>query len=119
MGNSWEPSSVQPSPPQPAAAGRAAAQTEMQLRAATHDDLAAVRQLLSSAGLPLDGVEDNFADFIVAEEERRIAGVIGVERYGSAALLRSAAVLPDARGTGVGGRLVREPLDRASAPGVR
>ena|SRR5687768_7421318 len=92
----------------------------MQLRAATHDDLAAVRQLLSSAGLPLDGVEDNFDDFIVAEEEERgIAGVIGVEKYGSAALLRSAAVFPDLRGSGIGGRLVRELLDRVSAQGVR
>jgi amino-acid N-acetyltransferase len=91
----------------------------MHLRAATHDDLEAVREMLLSAGLPLDGVEDNFDDFIVAEEARGIAGVIGVERYGSAALLRSAAVFPGARGTGVGGHLVREILERVAAQGVR
>ena len=91
----------------------------MRLRAATNDDLAAVRQLLSASGLPLDGVEENFGDFIVAEENDGIAGVIGLERYGPAALLRSAAVAPESRSSGVGHRLVREVLDRASAAGVR
>src|SRR5688572_26448421 len=110
MANSWERSSVQPSRHPQAAAGRAAAENKMRLRAATHADLVAVRELLSASGLPLDGVEDNFDDFIVAEEERGIAGVIGIERYGSAALLRSAAVFPNARGSGVGGRLVEELL---------
>jgi len=91
----------------------------MRLRAATPDDLTAVRQLLSASGLPLDGVEENFDDFIVAEEKDGIAGVIGLERYGPAALLRSAAVSPESRNSGVGHRLVRELLDRASAQGVR
>jgi amino-acid N-acetyltransferase len=91
----------------------------MRLREATHADLVAVTELLSASGLPLDGVEDNFDDFIVAEEERGITGVIGIERYGSAALLRSAAVFPNARGSGVGGRLVEEILERATGQGVR
>jgi len=91
----------------------------MRLRAATHDDLAAVRQLLSASGLPLDGVDENFGGFIVAEENDGIAGVIGLERYGPAALLRSAAVSPDSRNSGVGHRLVSELLDRAAADGVR
>jgi amino-acid N-acetyltransferase len=91
----------------------------MRLRAATHDDLTAVRKLLSASGLPLDGVEENFADFIVAEEDAEIAGVIGLERYGSAALLRSAAVSSESRNNGVGHRLVREVLDRAATGGVR
>jgi amino-acid N-acetyltransferase len=91
----------------------------MLLRAATPGDLAEVRQLLSASGLPLDGVEENFADFIVAEENDGIAGVIGLERYGPSALLRSAAVSPGSRNSGVGDRLVREILDRASAAGVR
>lgn len=90
----------------------------MRLRAATRDDLAAVSQLLSASGLPLDGVEENFDDFIVAEDHG-IAGVIGLERYGPAALLRSAAVAPSLRGSGLGHRLVQEVLERASAQGVR
>jgi amino-acid N-acetyltransferase len=91
----------------------------MRLRAATPNDLTAVQQLLSACDLPLDGVEENFGEFIVAEENDGIAGVIGLERYGAAALLRSAAVAPESRNSGVGQRLVREVIDRASAEGVR
>jgi amino-acid N-acetyltransferase len=92
----------------------------MLIRAATGGDLSAVRTLLAAAGLPLDGVEENFTDFIVAEDgESRIAGVIGIERYGASALLRSAAVAPSSRGTGLGSRLVKRILERASTSGVR
>jgi len=90
----------------------------MRLRPATEDDLAAVAELLSASKLPLDGVEENLADFIVAEEGERISGVIGIERYGEAALLRSAAVSPDSRGHGLGSRLVEELLERATAGGI-
>lgn len=91
----------------------------MRIRTATAKDLPAVRRLLLASGLPVDGIEENFADFIVAEEANGIAGVIGIERYGAAALLRSAAVSPDARGGGLGSQLVKKILERASAQGVR
>jgi amino-acid N-acetyltransferase len=99
----------------------------MVIRTAVAGDLAAVRQLLGDSGLPVDGVKENFTDFIVAEERNGISsnesgiivGAIGIERYGAAALLRSAAVSPGVRGTGLGSRLVKEILERASAQGVR
>jgi amino-acid N-acetyltransferase len=91
----------------------------MRIRSTTDADLGPVRQLLSVSGLPVDGVEENFADFIVAEEGNSITGVIGMERYGTAGLLRSAAVSPSARGTGLGSQLVKQLLERASAQGVR
>lgn len=91
----------------------------MLIRTTTGQDLAAVRQLLIASGLPDDAVEENFADFIVAAEGDNIAGVIGMERYGSAGLLRSAAVSPEARSTGLGGQLVKKILERASVQGIR
>lgn len=91
----------------------------MLIRAATGDDLSAVRKLLVAAGLPVDGVEENFTDFIVAEDERHIAGVVGIERYGTSALLRSAAVSPAERGTGLGSRLVKRILEHAADRGIR
>lgn len=39
------------------------------LRPAERDDLAAVEQLLTASGLPLAGVGEAFANFVVAEHE--------------------------------------------------
>ncbi|HWL40814.1 MAG TPA: arsenic resistance N-acetyltransferase ArsN2 [Gemmatimonadaceae bacterium] len=92
----------------------------MLIRTVTGNDLPAVWKLLVAAGLPVEGVEENFSDFIVAEDgENRIAGVVGLERYGASALLRSAAVAPSSRGTGLGSRLVKRILERASSHGIR
>lgn len=89
------------------------------IRAATVQDLAAVHALLRSASLPLDGVPDDLAHFLVAEHEGAVVGVIGLERYGDVALLRSAAVAQDLRGRGVGERLVHALLDAARGAGIR
>lgn len=90
----------------------------MKIRAATTHDLPAVEQLLVTTGLPVDGVDENFREFMVAADGNAIAGVIGIERYGPIALLRSAAVSPDSRGSGIGTRLVKTILERAAADGV-
>lgn len=88
------------------------------IRAATAADSAAVRGLLRDAKLPTAGVPDDLSHFLVAERADRLVGTIGLELYGPAALLRSAAVSADARGTGVGEALMRALLDRARAERV-
>ena len=90
----------------------------MQIRRATDSDLPAVEDLLLASDLPTDGVRENFSSFVVADHEGSIAGAIGLEKYGSAALLRSAVVAPDHRGSGVGRRLVEQLLERAEEAGV-
>lgn len=90
----------------------------MRIRAATQKDLAAVLQLLTDTGLPIDGVDAHIVDFIVAEEGNAISGVIGIERYGGVGLLRSAAVSAGARGQGLGTQLVETVLERAESRGV-
>ena len=62
----------------------------MKIREATNRDLDAVETLLSANDLPLDGVKENFSSFVVAEDKGKIAGAIGLEKFGSVALLRSA-----------------------------
>jgi amino-acid N-acetyltransferase len=100
------------------ATGRGVEEDMMRIRNATDLDLSAVENLLSASDLPLEGVRANFSSFIVAEEAGEIAGAIGLEEYGSAALLRSAVVSPEHRGSGVGSRLVEELLERAEVAGI-
>lgn len=90
----------------------------MKMRGATNRDFDAVATLLSKSDLPLDGVKENFSDFVVAEDRGEIAGAIGLEKYGSVALLRSAVVSPRHRGTGVGRKLVERLLERAERDGI-
>jgi len=90
----------------------------MKIRNATGSDFPEVEKLLTEGRLPVEGVRENFSSFLVAEEEGTIAGAVGLERYGSAALLRSAVVSPANRGTGIGRQLVESLLQRASEDGI-
>ncbi len=93
--------------------------SDIHLRAATSTDASAVHALLSAAKLPLAGLPDDLAHFFVAERAARIVGAIGLERFGDAALLRSAVVHPDLRGMGVGEALTRALISHAEANRVR
>ena len=90
----------------------------MKIRKATNRDLDAVEGLLSVNDLPLDGVKENLSGFIVAEEGGRVIGAVGLEKFGSIALLRSAVVSNEHRGSGVGGRLVEHILEYAEKDGI-
>jgi len=90
----------------------------MKIRKARKTDLPAVEELLLNSNLPVDGVRDHFADFIVAEGTDGIEGAVGLEKYDSVALLRSAVVAPEHRGSGVGKRLVEQVLERAEEDGI-
>jgi amino-acid N-acetyltransferase len=89
------------------------------VRLGTDADYSAVMALLESAGLPTAGVPRTLGDFLVADTGDGLAGAIGLERYGSGALLRSAVVRPGDQGTGIGAALVRAVLDRARDGGLR
>jgi amino-acid N-acetyltransferase len=91
----------------------------MEIRAATHEDLSAVRGLITEAGLPPDGLEDQFGSgYAVAVEPDRLVGVAGVERYAAYGLLRSVVTAADRRGRGIGEALVRNRLGWAERAGL-
>jgi amino-acid N-acetyltransferase len=90
----------------------------VEVRPARALDLAAVKLLLASNGLPLVGVESNLDDTLVADHDERVVGCGAIEYHGTSALLRSIAVADDRRGRGIGRQLVTELVARA-APRVR
>ncbi len=89
------------------------------ITAASADDLEDILDLLSLVQLPHDGVAENVDDFLVARDESlRLVATIGLERHASTGLLRSAAVAPEYQGCGIGSRLTKKLLARATNNGV-
>jgi amino-acid N-acetyltransferase len=81
-------------------------------------DLPSVQNLLASAGLPFEDVDSHLDHFVVVWDGKRLVGVVGLEIHGGRGLLRSLAVDPAARGTGLGKALTKEILSRAGSNGV-
>lgn len=92
---------------------RASAHETVTLRAGCPEDLPAIRALLEGARLPLAGVPDALSRLLVAEVGGELAGVAGLERYGTSALLRSVAVAPHHQGKGIGAAMIGRLLEEA------
>lgn len=90
----------------------------MVIQAATRQDLPAVRRLLTSQNLPVDGVDEHVSTMVVAKSEGAVVGAAAVEIYAGGALLRSVVVDPAVRGQGLGHRLSEAALAIAKARGV-
>lgn len=85
-----------------------------------HPDLAAIRARLAAAGLPtavLTAAPQ--ADFWGCAAGKDLAGVIGLETYGSVALLRSLAVALAWEGRGLGSALLAYAEQAARQRGVQ
>ena len=90
------------------------------VRPASQEDLRAVETTLADADLPVDGVRDQFGEgYAVAESDGVVIGVEGIEVHGSDGLLRSAAVVHNWRGRGVGDALTRDRIEWARRRGLR
>ena len=81
-------------------------------------DAGVIGDHLTEHGLPTDGVIENLADFIIAREDGRLVGCVGLEFHGRDSLLRSLAVAPRFRGRGLGRQLVDEIVARAVRKGA-
>jgi len=87
-------------------------------RSAEPDDWPAVEALLTRAELPLAGAREHITGFLLAWEADTLAGCAALEPHGEAALLRSVAVTPERRGTGLGRELVARAIEAARREGV-
>ena len=90
------------------------------IRPATERDLASVEQLLVSSDLPTVGVAAAIPNFLVAEHDGALVGVVGIEDCSREyALLRSTAVAPEWRSRGLGRQLVERAIAGAEARGTK
>jgi amino-acid N-acetyltransferase len=91
----------------------------MVIQAAEHSDLPAVRRLLETQHLPLDGVDEHVATMVVAKQGSEVVGAAAVELYADGALLRSVVVDPIVQGQGLGHRLSEAALGIAKDRGTQ
>jgi amino-acid N-acetyltransferase len=78
------------------------------LDTASAKELGVIRALLESAGLPTSDLESARPEFAVVREEGQVVAAGALQRFGSAALLRSVVVAEDRRGSGLGQMIVCE-----------
>ena len=82
-------------------------------------DIARVRALLAGGGMITDGLEWPAACYLIAYFGSEPVGVIGVEPSLDAALIRSAYVIEEMRGRGIGAELVAAARKAAHTRGAR
>ncbi len=93
--------------------------TGTRLRPAKATDLPQISRFLEENGLPTNGVERFFENFIVAlDQNGSWVGIAGLEAYGKSGLLRSVAVDKQFRGMGHGRTLVNTILTNAREKGI-
>ena len=80
----------------------------VEIAAAKVNNLPALHALLTYCELPIAGVDTHFDTILVAREGQHLVGSVGLECYGTVALLRSVAVAPHLRCKHLGERLVLE-----------
>jgi amino-acid N-acetyltransferase len=73
--------------------------------------------LLERSGLPLEGVSVRLVTLVARDAGAGVIGCAALEEFASGALLRSVAVDPQLRGSGLGARLTRAAMTLAAARG--
>lgn len=88
------------------------------LSPATTNDRAEVIGLLNALNLPTVDLPASLENFLVARDPDSLIGTVGLELYGTTALLRSLAVAQDQQGKGLGNLLYQAVIDLAKEKGV-
>jgi len=78
-------------------------QDSITYRLSEKEDIEKIKELLINADLPVADIDESKINFIIAGNDKsKLAGCIGVERYGADGLLRSFAVASAYRNKGIG-----------------
>ncbi len=90
----------------------------MSIQPLGEDELPEVVALLSANGLPTSDLASGRPHFLGVRDSRGLEGIVAIQPFGRAGLLRSLAVRPDRRGSGLGSALVLEAERLAAAHGI-
>lgn len=90
----------------------------MSIEKATQQDRTAIVSLLEAEKLPAKDLPAVLDNFLIIRAENRLAGVIGLERYGVYGLLRSMVVHPHYRNRQLAANLVQALEEEAIAAGI-
>ncbi len=91
----------------------------MKIDFAAYEDWPKIKALLRESGLPHEDIKTpQLKHYLVVRDGERIAGVVGIEPYGSAALLRSLVVSPTYRRFGFASSLLERIEAYAEAKGA-
>jgi amino-acid N-acetyltransferase len=92
---------------------------EITIKPANATDRQAVLDLLQSQNLPTQDLPAKLENFILAKENGKVIGTIGLEIHGKYALLRSLAVDSTQQGNGLGKTLYKTALELAGQKKVQ
>lgn len=92
--------------------------SRIDIATAADADAQQVLDLLVRVHLPTEGLLDHLATTLVARDRTHIVGSAALEIYADGGLLRSVAVDPVCRGTGLGQRLTEAAIAHARAHGL-
>lgn len=92
---------------------------QMNSREAILDDLETIRGLLDICKLPSVDCAEHLNNFVLVEKNDKVVGVGSLEVYDNVGLVRSVAVLPNSRNSGVG-KMIYELIEKKAIDlGVR
>lgn len=77
-----------------------------------------IRNLLTASRMPVQGALNHLSNFVVATENGRVVGAIGMEVYSDIGLVRSLVVASNMRGRAIAKRLVKHLIQRAQTRGL-
>ncbi len=92
---------------------------EIQMRLARQEDKNTVTSVFRDAGLDTEAALADGTTYWVMERDGQPVGAVGLEHGDGVSLLRGAAVIPSARGAGLGHRLVMSAVGYAQGRGDR
>ena len=92
---------------------------ELIITPATHRDAVAILALLAQSRLPTSDLVSSRPEFLVAHAGGKLVGIGAIESLGAAGLLRSVAVIPSRRKSGLGRDIVLRLERQARESGMR